>query len=147
MALTHELDNSEERRRALHRVDNQWQVSRCPWVGALSAIAFLIACTPRSEGQLSRPTVMGWRAYDVFVTRHSDTYHPRTYGGLLATDGKQQRIAFYWLDPAAECEQTDALAFSDFLFQAGIVSYWHHNPGLGTVLRRSGRKIADGQHA
>jgi hypothetical protein len=62
----------------------------------------------------------------VLVTRYSSTYHPRTYRGLLATDGKRHRLAFYWFDPVAECEQTDSLAFSDFLFHPDKVSYWHH---------------------
>jgi hypothetical protein len=48
------------------------------------------------------------------------------YRGLLATDGKRHRLAFYWFDPVAECEQTDSLAFSDFLFGPDKVSYWHH---------------------
>jgi len=66
------------------------------------------------------------RAYDVSVTRYSRTYHPRTYRGVLATDGKRHRLAFYWFDPLAECEHTDSLAFSDFLFGPDKVSYWHH---------------------
>ena len=79
-----------------------------------------------SDAHFSSRTSTPYRAYDVFVTRQSDTYHPRTYRALLATDGKRHRVAFYWRDPMAECEQADALAFSDFLFRPAQVSYWHH---------------------
>jgi hypothetical protein len=45
---------------------------------------------------------------------------------VLATDGCCCRIAFYWLDPPEEIEPTDALAFSDFLFDPNRVWHWHH---------------------
>lgn len=90
------------------------------------AIASLLACSGTSAAQCSSLRAVEHRAYDLLITRQSDTYHPRTYRGLLATDGRRHRIAFYWRDPTAECEETSALAFSDFLFHSGNVSYWHH---------------------
>jgi hypothetical protein len=69
---------------------------------------------------------MSYRAYDLRITRESDTYRPRTYRAVLATRGQCQRFALYWLNPPAEIEPTDALAFSDFLFDAGRVWYWDH---------------------
>jgi hypothetical protein len=68
----------------------------------------------------------------VVVTRHSDTYYPRSYRAVLATDGRRCRIAFCWLDPAEEIEPMDALAFSDFLFDANRVWYWHHKDAKRT---------------
>jgi hypothetical protein len=62
----------------------------------------------------------------VLITRQSDTYRPRTYRAVLAGDGRRCRTAIYWLDPAAEIEPTDALAFSDFIFDGDQVWYWHH---------------------
>jgi hypothetical protein len=62
----------------------------------------------------------------VLITRQSDTYRPRAYRAVLASDGLRCRIALYWLDPAAEIEPTDALAFSDLIFDANQVWYWHH---------------------
>jgi len=90
------------------------------------AIASLLAWSGTSAAQCSSLRAVGHRAYDLLITRQSDTYHPRTYRGLLASDGSRHRIAFYWRDPTAECEETGALAFSDFLFRSGTVSYWHH---------------------
>lgn len=91
------------------------------------AIVFIFACTAICEPKFSLQKSSVLRVYDVSVTRFSSTYHPRIYRGLLATDGKQHRFSFYWLDPVAECEKTDSLAFSDFLFTPDKVSYWHHN--------------------
>jgi len=126
MALRQILDKGQEKTWVLQRVGN-WRCAPVrPSLKTVWAIVFLFACTGRCGPGLSSPTSAPYRAYDVLVTRHSDTYHPRTYRGLLATDGNRHRIAFYWLDPAAECDQTDALAFSDFLFHPDKVWYWHH---------------------
>jgi len=126
MALRQILDNAQEIMWLLERPGNRRSPPVRPSVETVWAIVFLFACMGRCGPGLSSPASGAYRAYDVLVTRHSDTYHPRKYRGLLATDGKRHRIAFYWLDPAAECDQTDALAFSDFLFYPDKVWYWHH---------------------
>jgi hypothetical protein len=51
---------------------------------------------------------------------------------VAATDGRRCRVALFWLDPPEEIEPTDALAFSDFLFDANRVRYWHHKDGRRT---------------
>ena len=126
MALRQLLDNAEEIPRLLQRTSNRWCTPVRSSVETVWAIVFVFACTARCAPELSSPGSTAHRAYDVLVTRYSSTYHPRTYRGLLATDGKRHRVAFYWFDPVAECEQTDSLAFSDFLFHPEEVSYWYH---------------------
>lgn len=100
-----------------------------PCLGVAVVLALAIVTTtnadttvPASSSEVSNVC----RAWNVLITRRSDTYHPRIYRALLATDGSHHRIAFYWLDPTARCEVMDALVYSDFLFDTDRVSYWHH---------------------
>jgi hypothetical protein len=108
------------RRRDPHRAGG------CPPVKTAWAIVFVCACASGGGQEAPSANSASHHAYDVLVTRESDTYRPRTYRASLATDGHCWRIAFYWLDPAEETEPTDALAFSDFLFDPNRVWYWHH---------------------
>ena len=126
MVLRQLLDNAEDKTWLLQRLSSRRCAPVRPSAETVWAIVFIFACAARCGPDVSLPRSAAHRAYDVSVTRYSSTYHPRTYRGLLATDGKRHRLAFYWFDPVAECEQMDSLAFSDFLFGPDKVSYWHH---------------------
>ena len=109
----------------------RWVRHRChrtvhPLVETAWAIVFLFAWTPGCGREQPAARSTSRCAYDALVILQSDTYRPRRYRAVLATDGRCQRIAFYWLDPAAEIEPTDALAFSDFLFLSDKVLYKYH---------------------
>lgn len=135
MALRQRSDNADETTRPLQDLGNRPPAPIRPCLETVWAIVFIFSCAARCGPDLSSPTSAAHRAYDVLVIRHSDTYHPRTYRGLLATDGKRHRVAFYWLDPTGQCDQMDALAFSDLLFCPDKVWFWHHkDPGERHVL-------------
>lgn len=110
----------------LRRPKNQRCLLARSCAGTVWTIVFIFTCTAKCETDVSLLRSEELRAYDVSVTRFSSTYYPRTYSGLLVTDGKCHRLTFYWFDPVAECEQMDSLAFSDFLFSPDKVSYWYH---------------------
>ena len=126
MALRQLLHNDEEIICLLRRPSNLHCAPVCSYEKTVWAIVFIFACATRGGPEVSLSSSAEIRAYDVSATRYSNTYHPRIYRGLLATDGKRHRIAFYWFDPVAECEQMDSMAFSDFLFSHDEVLYWHH---------------------
>ncbi len=142
MAPRQTSDYVEEKIQALRWGDKRRRILVIPSVGTVWAIVLIVACAVRCSPAVSLDGVP-CRSYDVLLTRYSSTYHPRMYRAVLATDGTRQRIAFYWLDPAMECEQTDSLAFSDFLFYPDKVVYWHHNDPNGTCALPLGSRQAD----
>jgi len=106
-------------RRAYHRKVRS--LMKTAW-----AVVFLCTWVPACGREQPTASLTSRCAYDVLVILQSDTYRPRRYRAVFATDGRCQRIAFYWLGPVTEIEPTDTLAFSDFLFDADRVWYWHH---------------------
>jgi len=126
MASRQRLNNAKDKTPLRGGASHRHRARILLFVTAAWAIVLVCTCVHGWTLELAAPDLGSHRAYDVLITRRSDTYYPRTYRAVLATDGRRCRIAFYWLDPAEEIEPTDALAFSDFLFDADRVWYWHH---------------------
>jgi hypothetical protein len=130
MAQKRGFDNSEEKTSLPRRSRARSRSPGGPCRKAVWAVVLVCACVHGCRGPSASPQSMSLRAYDVRITRQSDTYRPRTYRAVLAADQRRCRIAVYWLDPPEESEPTDALAFSDFLFDADHLWYWHHKEKL-----------------
>lgn len=49
---------------------------------------------------------------------------PGRVDGLMATDGRRQRIAIYWMEPAMFREAPSFVRYCDLIFDGGMVHYW-----------------------
>jgi len=126
MALRLGFHNVQEKASLLGQAGDRCCTPVTHFVRAVWPIVFTCVCLGGCRRESPPGNSTPCHAYNVLVTRHSDTYYPRTYRAVLATDGRRWRIAFYGLDPPEEIEPMDALAFSDFLFDSNRVWYWHH---------------------